>query len=195
MLNRWLTEINKFLVPNQITKGGKIILNQLDNEYSSNTDPGYLKMIKNKFIADGMEVPDIYNDANMLQNFPNGPADIYGWDNYPAGFDCSAPDAWPNNRSTEYMSYHAKTNDHQPAALWEFQGGAFDPWGGPGYEGTTYINFRLSDTFTDKSVLLILLLLLYSVLSNGKRKICQSLLQEQLCTRNHNTKFVYDIWG
>ena len=139
-LNRWLTEINKFLVPNQITKGGKIILNQLDNEYSSNTDPGYLKMIKNKFIADGMEVPDIYNDANMLQNFPNGPADIYGWDNYPAGFDCSAPDAWPNNRSTEYMSYHAKTNDHQPAALWEFQGGAFDPWGGPGYEGTIYIS-------------------------------------------------------
>ncbi|KAI9275687.1 glycoside hydrolase superfamily [Phascolomyces articulosus] len=130
----WLTEIDKFLVPNQITNGGKIILNQLDNEYSANTDPAYLEMIKAKFIADGMIVPDIYNDANMLQNFPDGPADIYGWDNYPAGFDCSNPDAWPNNRSTEYMSYHASTNLNQPAVLWEFQGGAFDPWGGPGYE-------------------------------------------------------------
>ncbi|KAI8137250.1 glycoside hydrolase superfamily [Fennellomyces sp. T-0311] len=132
----WLTEIDKYLVPNQITKGGPIILNQLDNEYSANTDPGYLEMIKAKFLEDGMDVPTIYNDANMLHNFAHGPgsADIYGWDNYPAGFDCSNPNAWPNNRSTYYMEYHRLTNPEQPAALWEFQGGAFDPWGGPGYE-------------------------------------------------------------
>lgn len=26
------------------------------------------------------------------------------------------------------------TNPDQPVALYEFQGGAFDPWGGPGYD-------------------------------------------------------------
>ncbi|KAG2223469.1 hypothetical protein INT45_001217 [Circinella minor] len=62
-------------------------------------------MIKNKFIADGMDVPDIYNDANMLQNFPNGPADIYGWDNnYPAGFDCRT--SWGDlSKPSVYTSY------------------------------------------------------------------------------------------
>ncbi|KAI9494123.1 beta galactosidase [Zychaea mexicana] len=132
----WLTEINKFLVPNQITnkKGGPIILNQLENEYTGH-DAEYMEAIKQKFLADGIEVPSIFNDKGMNNYFVNGTGapDIYGFDKYPAGFDCSNPKKWATNASTEYMDYYAITNPEQPSALWEFQGGAFDPWNGPGY--------------------------------------------------------------
>ncbi|KAI7848004.1 glycoside hydrolase superfamily [Circinella umbellata] len=131
----WLTEIDKYMVANQITKGGPIILNQVDNEFSYNTDPKYMEMLKAKFLKDGMEVPNIFNDAGPNGNFAQGPGsvDIYGWDQYPAGFDCSNPLAWPNNRSTTFRDFHERTNGDEPMAIYEFQGGAFDPWGGPGY--------------------------------------------------------------
>lgn len=35
---------------------------------------------------------------------------------------------------TNYHDYHETNNPGQPWYMPEFQGGAFDPWGGPGYE-------------------------------------------------------------
>lgn len=79
---RWLTEIDQYMVANQITKGGPVILNQVDNEFSYNTDPKYMEMLKAKFLKDGMEVPTIFNDVGPNGNFANGPGsvNIYGWD-------------------------------------------------------------------------------------------------------------------
>ncbi|KAI9497041.1 beta galactosidase [Zychaea mexicana] len=133
----WLEAIDKFLVPNQITKGGNIILNQIDNEYADNVDENYMEMIKNKFKEDGMDVPTIFNDIGSPNgNWITGPGsvDIYGWDSYPLGFDCANPTVWQNNRSTHWRDMHELLNPDQPFALYEFQGGAFDPWGGPGYD-------------------------------------------------------------
>ena len=38
------------------------------------------------------------------------------------------------NVSTNYHQYHAEVNPSQPWYMPEFQGGAFDPWEGPGYD-------------------------------------------------------------
>ena len=38
------------------------------------------------------------------------------------------------NVSTDYHQYHAAVNPSQPWYMPEFQGGAFDPWAGPGYD-------------------------------------------------------------
>ncbi|KAI8137253.1 glycoside hydrolase superfamily [Fennellomyces sp. T-0311] len=131
----WLTEIDKYMAANQITKGGPVILNQIDNEFSYNTDERYMAMLKEKFLEDGMDVPTIFNDVRADGNFLTGPGspNIYGWDQYPAGFDCSNPLAWPNNRTLWWREFSATNNPTQPMAVWEFQGGAFDPWAGPGY--------------------------------------------------------------
>lgn len=95
-----------------------------------------MQAVINKFAADGMVVPSTFNDPWAGGHFASGEGsvDIYGWDSYPAGFDCSHPDIWPSNTSTWWRAFHEQTNPSQPMALYEFQGGAFDPWGGPGYE-------------------------------------------------------------
>ncbi|KAI9494122.1 beta galactosidase [Zychaea mexicana] len=132
----WLDAIDKHIVRNQVTHGGRVILNQIDNEYAVNTDPRYMQMIKDKFHEDGIVVPLIHNDPGLRSGFVRGEGapDIYGWDIYPLGFDCSQPDKWETDRNQiSYREYHRRTNDEQPMAVYEFQGGAFDRWGGTGY--------------------------------------------------------------
>ena len=57
--------------------------------------------------------------------------DIYGHDAYPLGFDCANPYTWPANSLP--TNWHATHEAQSPSTLYslvEFQGGAFDPWGG-----------------------------------------------------------------
>lgn len=72
------------------------------------------------------------NDVGFESNYLNGPADLYGWDGYPQGFDCSIPDDWHALPDT-WQKDHARLDRGRPSYTPEFQGGAFDPWGGVGY--------------------------------------------------------------
>ncbi|PSS38131.1 hypothetical protein PHLCEN_2v38 [Hermanssonia centrifuga] len=76
-----------------------------------------------------------YNDPGEGSNFINGTGavDIYGLDSYPQGFDCSNPQVW-SPVVTNYHTYHEKVNPSEPWYMPEFQGGSFDPWGGPGFD-------------------------------------------------------------
>ncbi|KAF9016420.1 hypothetical protein BDZ89DRAFT_1045808 [Hymenopellis radicata] len=62
-----------------------------------------------------------------------GKVDLYGWDGYPQGFDCDNPSKW-TELSTAHDSNHKRLNPAEPLALFEWQGGAFSYWSGPGYE-------------------------------------------------------------
>ena len=65
---------------------------------------------------------------------PGTPVDIYGYDSYPLGFDCSAPRVWPDGQlQTDLLRNHTAQNPYSPHTIGEFQGGAFDPWGGVGF--------------------------------------------------------------
>ncbi|KAI9286237.1 glycoside hydrolase superfamily, partial [Umbelopsis sp. AD052] len=132
----WLTAVDKHLVPNQIGNGGPIILNQLENEYAVGLDPSYMVALADKYKKDGMDVPTTFNDPWTGGHWATGEGavDIYGWDSYPVLFDCSHPEIWPSNVSTYFRDFHASTNPTEPMALYEFQGGAIDGWGGAGFE-------------------------------------------------------------
>ena len=54
-------------------------------------------------------------------------------DAYPQGFDCRNPSVW-RPVTLNYHQYHETVNPSQPWYMPEFQGGSFDPWGGPGYD-------------------------------------------------------------
>ncbi len=57
-----------------------------------------------------------------------------GHDGYPLGFDCANPTTWPNGQlPTNYRTLHLKQSPSTPYSIIEFQGGSFDPWGGPGF--------------------------------------------------------------
>jgi hypothetical protein len=61
--------------------------------------------------------------------------DIWGYDSYPNGFDCSSPYSWRYSAvpTGQYNLYQKYAPADTPNAVYEFQGGAFDGWGGSGY--------------------------------------------------------------
>ncbi|KAH8594370.1 glycoside hydrolase superfamily [Bisporella sp. PMI_857] len=152
--DNYAAHIGATIAKAQITNGGPVILFQPENEYSGSThpnppvtggfpDPEYFAYVKKQFRDAGIVVPFINNDAWAQGVFAPGyekngstagNVDIYAHDGYPLGFDCANPTVWPRGNLPTY--YHASHENQSPSTLYsimEFQGGAFDPWGGLGF--------------------------------------------------------------
>ncbi|KAF2869801.1 glycoside hydrolase superfamily [Massariosphaeria phaeospora] len=143
--NLYMASIGKSIASAQITNGGPIILVQPENEYTVATpniqpfpDAVYMQYVEDQLRAAGIIVPLISNDA-----FPQGynapgqpaPVDIYGHDGYPVGFDCANPTVWEDGKlPTNWKDLHLQHSPTTPYSILEFQGGSFDPWGGPGWD-------------------------------------------------------------
>ncbi|KAL5116547.1 hypothetical protein ACEQ8H_005543 [Pleosporales sp. CAS-2024a] len=143
--DNYMKGVGASLAKAQITNGGPIILVQPENEYTQATsaitpfpDPVYMEYLYRQLRDAGIVVPFISNDASAKgNNAPGQPAavDIYGHDGYPLGFDCANPETWPDgNLPTGWHELHEKQSPSTPYSIVEFQGGSFDPWGGPGFE-------------------------------------------------------------
>ncbi|KAF5370168.1 hypothetical protein D9758_001409 [Tetrapyrgos nigripes] len=133
----YIKTVGAKLAENQITNGGPIILVQAENEYSGYQAPytedfEYETRLIEDLHAAGITVPITHNDA-----WPGGHylgVDVYGYDSYPNGFDCTHPTTWLADAVPEYFfGAHEGFNPEDPNAVYEFQGGAIDSWGGPGY--------------------------------------------------------------
>ncbi|KAI8914847.1 beta galactosidase [Powellomyces hirtus] len=146
----WFSAVDPIIAKHQIHRGGSVILVQIENEYSgpvTNATTAHMVALKAKVRADGITVPTTHNDwfkAASIAAFhvphmwnlgvwADGPGavDIYAWDGYPNGFDCSNPEKWSNSQPD---SYFTRRQSHSPLFIAEYQGGSFDPWGGLGFE-------------------------------------------------------------
>jgi beta-galactosidase GanA len=129
--DEWMTRINQILARHQLTNGtGTVILDQIENEFYDGSDQArqYMKHLEDRARADGITVP-LTGNNNGTFNSGVGALDIDGPDSYPQGFNCSNPTQWSGLPDISY--------DHpagKPLYTPEFQGGSFDPWGGPGYD-------------------------------------------------------------
>lgn len=129
---QWLSRIDAILAKHQLTNGtGTVILYQPENEFYDGSREGreYMQAIERKARADGISVPFIGNDDGTFAEGV-GAVQISGYDSYPQGFDCSDPQHW--NPGRDFSAQH-RLHAHSPLYFPEFQGGSFDPWGGPGY--------------------------------------------------------------
>jgi len=127
----WLRHIDPIIARHQITDGrGTVILYQVENEYGSNTDATYMEQIEQQVRDDGITVPLTHNHCCGNSTWATGPGsvDLPGQDSYPQGFNCSSPTQWAGVGSLP------RFRDDAPIFTPEFQGGSFDPWGGPGYD-------------------------------------------------------------
>ncbi|PVG04083.1 putative beta-galactosidase [Serendipita vermifera] len=139
----YITEFAKLAAPYQYPNGPLIGI-QSENEFGTSeyyNTPGleeYMQDVIDTLRAGGLnKIPTTHND-----NWPKGAyglpglgqVDLYGWDGYPALFDCIHPDVWPET-DTSLHANHVRLAPAIPLALYEWQGGAFDYWGGAGYEG------------------------------------------------------------
>lgn len=128
--------------------GGPVIALQPENEYTLGIDSivfpdgDYMQSLQDMFRAEGVIVPTFNNDAwprgLFAPGWGKGEVDIYGHDGYPLGFDCANPYNWPdNNLPGDWRISHDQQSPSTPYGVFEFQGGAFDPWGGQGFEKCT----------------------------------------------------------
>ncbi|KAG8833652.1 hypothetical protein FRC17_010317 [Serendipita sp. 399] len=139
----YIAAISDIIRRNQISEGGPIISVQMENEYTNRKDQGppykpeMMEQLRKAFVDAGVVVPLTHNDAGMNGYYVNGTGapDLYGFDDYPQGFDCSHPLAW-NNLTKPYHEYHMDAFPDRPLYIPEAQQGSFDPWGpsAPGYE-------------------------------------------------------------
>ena len=148
--DQWLTEVDRIITRHQLTKGGGSVIGyQVENEYYNGSTAGraYMQHLEDKARADGITVP-LLGNHNGVFNSGAAALDVDGVDSYPQGFDCSNPTTWrgvPNIAS----GYSAD----KPLTSPEFQGGAFDPWGGPGYDKCAQlINDQFANVFYKQNI-------------------------------------------
>ncbi|KAI8674425.1 Beta-galactosidase [Fusarium keratoplasticum] len=142
--DNYMEHICSIIAKAQITNGGPVILFQPENEYSAGDgvpfpSHEYLKYVNDQARNAGIVVPLINNDAwqggTGAPGSGIGAVDIYGHDGYPAGFDCANPHTWPKDGlPTTWHAEHMQKSPNTPYSIIEFQGGAFDPPGGGGFE-------------------------------------------------------------
>lgn len=130
---QWLSHIDEILARHQITNGtGSVILYQIENEFYDASPGGrrYMQEIEQKAREDGITVPFTGNHNATFQG-GIGAVDIPGYDSYPQGFNCSHPERWKG-----FYAYREerKALTRSPLSFPEYQGGAFDTWGGAGYD-------------------------------------------------------------
>ena len=155
----YVQSIGEIIAKAQITNGGPVILLQPENEYTQAV-PGvdfpngdYFAYVEQQYRKAGIVVPLISNDAAAEGIFApgngTGAVDIYGHDGYPLGFDCANPYTWPDGSlPTNYHTLHLEQAPTGPYAIVEFQGGSFDPWGGPGFgKCTSLLNQEFERVF------------------------------------------------
>ncbi|MEV6796218.1 beta-galactosidase [Streptomyces sp. NPDC051320] len=148
--DEWLTQIDRIIARHQLTDGtGSVIAYQVENEYydGSTAARAYMRHLEDKARADGITVP-LTGNNNGTFNSGDGALDVDGPDSYPQGFNCSNPAKWNGVPNIGY--------DHpagKPLYSPEFQGGAFDPWGGPGYDKCAQlINDQFANVFYKQNI-------------------------------------------
>jgi len=148
--DEWQAQIDRIVARHQLTTGtGSVIEYQVENEYYHGDAAGrsYMRHLEDKARADGITVPLVGNH-NGTFNTGAAARDVDGMDSYPQGFDCGDPARW--NGVPDISGGKA---DGKPLETAEFQGGAFDPWGGPGYDKCAQlINDRFADVFYKQNI-------------------------------------------
>ena len=147
---QWMTQIDRHIARHQLTNGtGSVIAYQVENEYYNGSPAGreYMQDLENKARADGITVP-LTGNNNGTFNSGTGELNVDGPDSYPQGFNCANPSKWNGVPDISY--------DHpadKPLYSPEFQGGAFDPWGGPGYDKCAQlINDQFANVFYKQNI-------------------------------------------
>ncbi|KAH6681709.1 putative beta-galactosidase C, partial [Halenospora varia] len=145
----WVAKMGAIIAANEITQGGPVIINQVENELqetshvATNTLVIYMEQLKAAYRAAGVTVPLSHNEKGQraqswstdYQNV-GGAVNLYGLDSYPGGLSCTNVNSG-FNLVRNYYQWFANYSYTQPNHFPEFEGGWFSPWGGQFYDTCT----------------------------------------------------------
>jgi Glycosyl hydrolases family 35/Beta-galactosidase jelly roll domain/Beta-galactosidase, domain 2/Beta-galactosidase, domain 3 len=114
------------------TSAGTVLAFQVENEFQeADGQKAYFDNIIQFYKDNGVYVPTTYNSIGSNTYVDDFNLDIWGKDAYFQGEDCSNPESWqPLQNWTELSTLRT----HNPASIPEFQAGAYDNFGGAGYD-------------------------------------------------------------
>lgn len=149
------SSISSLIAPYLITNGGNVILFQIENELGEQwtnvaartpdvPEDNYMQLLEDAARNAGIDVPLTHNDPNMnsyswSKDFSNvtGNVDVVGVDSYPSCWSCNLSECTGTNGAyvayqvVDYIDYFSSFSPTQPNFMPEFQGGSYNPWGGP----------------------------------------------------------------
>ncbi|ORY13614.1 glycoside hydrolase superfamily [Clohesyomyces aquaticus] len=140
-----------------VTNGGNVFVFQIENEYGNQWvgDPTkrnasvpagkYMAALEASARANGIDIPLIHNDPNMYSRSwskdfapdATGNVDVAGLDSYPSCWSCNLDECTGTNgeyvayQVVNYYDHFVETSPTLPSFFPEFQGGSYNPWGGP----------------------------------------------------------------
>ncbi|ROW12073.1 hypothetical protein VMCG_00471 [Cytospora schulzeri] len=142
----WVQKVGAIIAANQITNGGPVILNQIENELQETTHSAdntlvlYMEQVESAFRDAGVIVPFTSNEKGMRSKSwsidyedVGGAVNVYGLDSYPGSLSCTNPDSGFKVVRTYYQWFQNYSHT-QPEYFPEFEGGYFTAWG----SGTFY---------------------------------------------------------
>ncbi|KAI2790701.1 putative beta-galactosidase B [Penicillium oxalicum] len=152
----YFTKLSEITSKHQVTGGGNTLVYQIENEYGSqwegwaserqpNEDAiAYMELLEANARANGITVPLTSNDPNMNSHSwgsdwsnEGGNVDVAGLDSYPSCWTCDLSQCTSTNGAyvpfqvLDYYDYFQESQPNLPSFMPEFQGGSFNPWGGP----------------------------------------------------------------
>lgn len=168
----YMSEFAKTTAPHQITKGGNGLTFQIENEYGEQwiditsktpnlTAAAYMTLLEDNVRANGIDIPLTHNNPNMnskswskdfAPGFP-GDVDVYGIDSYPSCWSCNLAECTTTNgpfvpyQVIGYYDHFQEVSPTQPEFMPEFQGGEYNPWGGPAGGCLNNSNFEFANLF------------------------------------------------
>ncbi|KAE8148489.1 putative beta-galactosidase B [Aspergillus avenaceus] len=154
-LTPYWSNVSEIIAPHLITNGGNVILFQIENEYSeqwldeetkepNTSGQEYMQYLEDVSRENGIDAPLIHNLPNMnghswsrdLSN-ATGNVDVIGLDSYPTCWTCNVSECVETNgeyipyNTLNYYDFFKSLSPTQPSFMPEFQGGSYNPWGGP----------------------------------------------------------------
>ncbi len=148
--------MSEIIAKHQVSNGGNVFIYQIENEYGDQWTNvakkipnypaiSYMELLEDCARSSGVNIPFIANNPNMnTKSWSSdygagfgGNADIYGLDHYPSCWSCNTAECTGTNGNVaeftvyDYLTNFQQVSPTQPSFMAEFQGGAYNPWGGP----------------------------------------------------------------
>ncbi|KAJ5033394.1 uncharacterized protein L3040_008511 [Drepanopeziza brunnea f. sp. 'multigermtubi'] len=152
----YLKKYSEIVAKHQVTNGGNVFIYQIENEYGNQwinvtaktpNDPAiaYMELLQKCARDAGIDIPLVHNNPNVNTKSwskdygagVGGNVDVYGLDSYPSCWSCDVTECTGTNGNVPdfslfgYQSNFQEVAPTQPSFLAEFQGGSYNPWGGP----------------------------------------------------------------
>ncbi|KAM7208335.1 family 35 glycosyl hydrolase [Naviculisporaceae sp. PSN 640] len=147
--------VSEIAKPHLVTNGGNVIIWQTNSAAAGQwtniakrtldtPKANYMQLLQETSRENGIDVPLSHNSPNMFgfswsKDFSNatGNVDVVGVDSYPSCWSCNLSECTGTNgeyvayQVAEYYTYFTIQSPTQPNFMPEFQGGSYNPWGGP----------------------------------------------------------------